>query len=76
MFPGGSQMCGYFFGLSAQYDTRGLYADAGRRRRFPPQNCARRNVGVRKVCATSLHETTPNCTNLAAPSNASRRNWE
>jgi hypothetical protein len=26
------------------------------------------SFGVRIVCATGLHETTPNCTNLAAPS--------
>jgi hypothetical protein len=33
-------------------------------------------IGVRKVCATGLHETTPNCTTLAAASNAScRKCW-
>jgi len=31
-------------------------------------------IGVRKVCATGPHETMPNCTNLVAASNASRRN--
>jgi hypothetical protein len=31
-------------------------------------------IGVRKVCATGLHETIPNCTNLAPASNAGRRN--
>ena len=33
-------------------------------------------IGVRKVCATGPHETTPNCTNLVAASNAScRKCW-
>src|SRR6266566_260830 len=55
---------------------------------YPPkvQGCSRRRIlytrtlnfliGVRKVCATGLHETTPNCTTLAAASNASfRKCW-
>ena len=33
-------------------------------------------IGVRKVCATGPHETTPTCTNLVAASNAScRKCW-
>src|SRR2546422_1124771 len=33
-------------------------------------------IGVRKLCATGPHETTPNCTNLVAASNAScRKCW-
>ena len=49
-----------------------LQESQGRSRRRPLSTRSRNFlIGVRKVCATGPHETTPNCTNLVAASNAS-----